>query len=177
MGDRFGLLEQGRWILHSSTDEDQPTRKGIPKMYVADIMTENPVTIRLDGTLREALEKMDMVGCHHLPVLSVDGHLVGVLSERDCRRTHHSPTEMHERNQEDELALNLPVRRIMTPAPIIIEPHAPAEEAARLMLVNHIGCLPVMRGETLIGIVTRSDILMAFMNLQRIANGTTNANQ
>ena len=53
----------------------------------------------------------------------------------------------------------------MTPAPIIVEPNTPAAEAARLMLVNHIGCLPVMRSETLVGIITKSDILMAFMNI------------
>jgi predicted transcriptional regulator len=51
----------------------------------------------------------------------------------------------------------------MTPAPIIIEPHAPVVQAARLMLVNHISSLPVMRSETLVGIVTKSDILVAFM--------------
>ena len=55
----------------------------------------------------------------------------------------------------------------MSPAPIMIEPDATATEAARLMLTHRIGCLPVMRGETLVGIITRSDILIAFMTLQR----------
>jgi acetoin utilization protein AcuB len=54
----------------------------------------------------------------------------------------------------------------MTPAPIIVEPDTSAAEAARLMLVNQISCLPVMRGETLIGILTSSDIFMAFIRCQ-----------
>ena len=140
---------------------------GICNMYVADIMTKNPVIVHLDDTLRVALLKMEEIGCHHLPVVGIDGHLVGIVSERDCRRAIHPPNILRDRHQVDALADNLPVRGIMTPAPIIIEPDAPAEEAARLMLGNHIGCLPVMRSETLIGIITRSDILMAFMNLQR----------
>jgi CBS domain-containing protein len=55
----------------------------------------------------------------------------------------------------------------MTPAPIVVEPEMDADEAARLMLTNHIGCLPVMRSETLVGIVTTSDMLVAFMNLYK----------
>jgi len=39
-------------------------------MNISDIMTHKPVTVRLDHTLRDALETMERVGCHHLPVLS-----------------------------------------------------------------------------------------------------------
>jgi CBS domain-containing protein len=53
----------------------------------------------------------------------------------------------------------------MSPAPIIIEPDSSVEEAARLMLTHHIGCLPVMRGETLVGIITTSDLVIALINL------------
>jgi CBS domain-containing protein len=52
---------------------------------------------------------------------------------------------------------------IMIPAPVVIAPEANAEDAAALMLKRRISCLPVMRDETLVGIVTRSDILMAFI--------------
>ncbi len=136
-------------------------------MNVSDIMTEKPVTIRPSNSLREALEAMDRVGCHHLPVVSADGHVVGILSDRDCRTALNSPHTMRERWQDEGLADHLEVRAIMTPAPIIIEPNASADEAARLMLANHISCLPVMRGETLIGIITTSDILMAFIAMHK----------
>jgi predicted transcriptional regulator len=65
------------------------------------------------------------------------------------------------------------VRSVMTPAPIVIEPDAPVHEAARLMLAAYIRCLPVMRSETLIGIVTTSDLLIAFMNLDKGNEGFT----
>ncbi|HLV34862.1 MAG TPA: CBS domain-containing protein [Spirillospora sp.] len=134
-------------------------------MNVSDIMTANPVTIDQNKTLRDALETMEAVGCHHLPVTGYDGHLIGILSDRDCRTALNSPYILRERWQDDELADRLQVRAMMTPAPIIVEPDAPAAEAARLMLRNHISCLPVMRSETLVGIITTSDILIAFMSM------------
>lgn len=136
-------------------------------MNVVDIMTENPVVIRLDRRLREALELMEENNCKHLPVISRAGHLVGVISDRDCRHALNSPFIMRERWQDESLANNLEVRAVMSAAPIIVEPNDAAAEAARLMLTHRIGCLPVMRSETLVGIITRSDILVAFMNIHR----------
>lgn len=136
-------------------------------MNVLDIMTARPVTIRVDKALRTALELMEEHHCKHLPVLSAGGHLVGVVSDRDCRYALNSPFMNRDHWQEDEVIDRVPIRAVMSPAPIIIEPDALASEAARLMLTHRIGCLPVMRGETLIGIVTRSDILIAFMNVHQ----------
>lgn len=130
-------------------------------------MTRKPATIRLHQSLREALEVMERVPCRHLPVLSADGHLIGIVSDRDCRTALNSPYIMREKWQDEELVNHMKVRMMMTPAPIVVAPEAPAEEAARLMLNNKISCLPVMRDETLIGIVTTSDIVRAFMNGRR----------
>lgn len=134
-------------------------------MNVLDIMTANPITIKLNASLGEALELMEMHDFKHLPVLSLEGHLVGILSDRDCRQALNSPYTLRERWQDEVLITQLQVRAMMSPAPIIIEPNASAAEAARLMLTHQVGCLPVMRGESLVGIVTRSDILVAFMTM------------
>lgn len=136
-------------------------------MNVSDMMTPKPVTIRLHSTLREALELMDRSKCHHLPVLSSDNHLIGIVSDRDCRTALNSPHILRERWQDEELVNRLQARAIMTAAPIVIAPDAPAEDAAKLMLENGISCLPVMRDETLVGIVTRSDILRAFIQARQ----------
>ena len=136
-------------------------------MHVARIMTEKPVTILRNQTLGQALESMEAIGCHHLPVVSAEKHLVGMLSERDCLTALNLPYAMRDQWHECPLASDVLVRTVMTPAPIVIEPDTPADEAARLMLVNYIGCLPVMRGETLVGIVTQTDILMTFMSIHK----------
>ncbi len=134
-------------------------------MNVFDIMTTNPITIRLNASLGEALQLMEEHDFKHIPVLSLEGHLIGILSDRDCRQALNSPYILRERWQDEALISQLQVRAMMSPAPIIIEPNASAAEAARLMLTHQIGCLPVMRGESLVGIVTRSDILVAFMTM------------
>jgi acetoin utilization protein AcuB len=136
-------------------------------MNVSDIMTVKPTVILQDDTLDVALHLMDQVGCHHLPVLSSDGHLVGILSDRDCRKALNLPLIQQEHWKDQDMAEQIPIRSLMSPAPIIVEPDAPAEEAVRLMLVNRISSLPVMRSETLVGIITKSDILTAFMRLSQ----------
>jgi acetoin utilization protein AcuB len=142
-------------------------------MNVANVMTANPITINQEDTLRDALEIMERVGCRHLPVLSSDRHVVGIISDRDCRTALNSPYVQQELWQDEKLANRLQVRTIMTPAPIIVEPDTLADEAARLMLENTISCLPVMRGETLIGIVTTSDILFAFVRMNQQTQKTS----
>lgn len=136
-------------------------------MNVIDVMTNNPITIRGDKSLRAALELMHEHQIKHLPVLSNQSHLIGVISDRDCRHALNSPFILRERWQDEELTRTVQVRSVMSPAPIVVEPQMPADEAARLMLTHRIGCLPVMRGESLVGIVTRSDMLVAFMNIHR----------
>lgn len=134
-------------------------------MNVAEIMTVKPVTIRFNGTLGQALALMEQVGCRHLPVLSAESHLIGIVSDRDCRLALNSPHLLHERWQDDAVTKNTSVAAIMTPAPIVVEPSASVYEATRLMLNNHISALPVMKGESLVGIVTTSDLLLAFLRM------------
>ena len=134
-------------------------------MNVSDVMTPNPTVILSTTTIASALEVMRNLGCHHLPVLSAEKHLIGILSFHDCQRALSDPLKHNRPIVNEALANMLPASSVMTAAPIIVEPNAPANEAARLMLEHFIGCLPVMRGETLVGIVTRSDLLMAFMQL------------
>ncbi len=136
-------------------------------MNVQDIMTPNPITVHQGDTVREALGLMERNHCHHLPVIGWDGHLLGIVTEHDIRVALNSPYLPHDQAIDRELASQIQVRAIMTPAPIIVEPSACADEAARLMLLRHISCLPVMLSETLIGIVTDSDILKAFMKLHK----------
>ena len=136
-------------------------------MNVSDVMTAHPTTISPKATIAQALKTMEEIGCHHLPVISAEKHLIGILSVGDCQQALGKPLTKNSPPHNAPLAGVIRVSLVMTPAPIIVEPDAPAYEAARLMLEHFIGCLPVMRGETLVGIVTRSDLLMAFMALSQ----------
>lgn len=143
-------------------------------MHVADIMTSTPITIEQGASITRAFQLMLDNEYQQLPVLSENGHLVGVIHQRDCRCALGLP-EPRATNCGTEMPIetrisppkNLWVQHYMQPAPIIVEPETPVHEAARLMTTHHVRALPVMRGETLVGIVTVSDLLIAFMRLLR----------
>jgi acetoin utilization protein AcuB len=143
-------------------------------MNVVDIMTHNPITVMGDQPIVKALALMASHGCKHLPVLSRSHHLVGVISDRDIRYALESPFTQENDWAQHQTAHHIKISTVMTAAPIIVEPQAPAEHAAELMLSHSIGCLPVMRAETLVGIITRSDILIAFINIQQRASARNN---
>jgi acetoin utilization protein AcuB len=152
--------------------------KGLP-LNVIEMMTQNPVTIRVDDVLRTALEKMEFHQIHHLPVLSASRHLVGILSDRDCRLALNSPF-VERAYWQNDVVETVTVRQVMTPAPITVSPDTTAYEATRLMLTHRVGCLPVMNDETLVGILTRSDLLIAAISVQRhyeklLQNGSQDA--
>jgi CBS domain-containing protein len=136
-------------------------------MNVSDMMTAKPITIHQDKPLQAALEILEANNFHHLPIINSERQLVGILTKRDIRAALKSPFILRETWQNEAAIIRLPVRAVMTPAPIVVEPEADADEAVRLMLNNHISCLPVVRSETLVGIITTSDVFSAFRMLYR----------
>lgn len=128
-------------------------------MEVARIMIHKPPTVKSTAKLRLALELMDKHGHRYLPVVSADNHLIGIISNRNCRVALHLPVLQRELWETHEAIDRLRIRDVMTPAPIVAEPHMAVQDAVSLMLNNHVGCLPVMRCETLVGIVTVADVL------------------
>ena len=138
-------------------------------MKVCDLMTQQPVTIQQEATLRAALEMMEQIGCHHLPVVNHLGTLVGIITSHDCRQALNLPLLTRHHWQDNKLLDRLPVTAVMTLAPRVVQEYTLVEEAVDLMLDNHIGCLPVMRGKTLVGIVTTTDFLRAFAKLKHLS--------
>jgi acetoin utilization protein AcuB len=133
-------------------------------MLVRDVMTKNPITVSPQDNLRTAIEKMALVGCRRLPVVA-EGQLVGIVADLDVREALNSPIILRERWQDEELMDNALVEACMTPNPITVEPTTPVIEAARLMRDRKVGGLPVMENDTLVGIVTETDLLDALIEL------------
>jgi CBS domain-containing protein len=87
------------------------------------------------------------------------GELVGVVSERDLLRASLSELSEH-RDAERRMFLHVvEISRVMSSPPVVIGPDATIREAALLMADRKIGCLPVVEGGRLIGIVTETDVL------------------
>ncbi len=133
-------------------------------MKVQEIMTPNPVTLTPGNTLRDAKHLADERGLRRFPVVS-GGKLTGILTDRDLREAGLSTAVVHERRYSDYIMERILVGGIMSHELVTVSPEAPVEEAARLILEHKIGGLPVVQGEELVGIITETDILRAFIDL------------
>lgn len=117
-------------------------------------MTREVVTVPPSAAVAEALELMRTHNIRHLPVLD-GGRIVGVATDRDLRPA----------LDPEDGAAGAVVEEIMTSAPIVVSPDTPVESAAALLSEHRIGCLPVLEDDALVGILTRSDLLRAFVEL------------
>jgi acetoin utilization protein AcuB len=131
-------------------------------MLVGDIMQRDPITVGPDTALPEAVRLMSQRGIRHLPVVAY-GQLVGIVSDRDVKRAMASPATSLERHELQYLLERLRLREIMSAGVITIGPMMAVEEAARLMVQEKIGALPVTEAGELVGIVTETDVLRLFV--------------
>lgn len=122
-------------------------------------MTEDVVTIRSNTTLPEAHELMKSAKVRRLPVVENNGRLLGILTLSDIHKAQPSAATTLTVWELNYMLAALKVKKIMTPNPITISPNHTIGDAARLMLENRIGGLPVVdEAGKLVGIITESDI-------------------
>lgn len=136
-------------------------------MLVEKRMNSDPITVGPQDSFRHAVNLVRQRGIRHLPVVD-GGRLVGIVTDRDIRRASPSPATSLEVHELHYLLEKLKVCDIMTAKVITVTPETPIEEAARLMLHHRIGSLPVLRGSELVGIITETDILRAFVDVMGI---------
>ena len=128
---------------------------------VRDIMPEKMVTISAGDTLSTVEDIMTLGHVRHMPVVR-GGKLVGVVSERDLLRTSLSRLSEFGDLQRRAFLQGIEIARVMSTPPIVISPDDSVEEAARVMCLHKIGCLPVLDGEELLGLITETDVLGYF---------------
>ena len=133
-------------------------------MKVRDLMTPSPTTVSPDLPVLEARELMAKHRFRHLLVVE-EGSLQGVITDRDIRLNLPSQATSLSVWELNYLLARLTVGTVMTKAVVMVEPAREAVEAARLMLDHKIGCLAVTEGNRVVGIVTESDFLRAFVQL------------
>jgi len=132
-------------------------------MLVRSRMTSHVHTVAPDTTLAEALAVTRQHRIRHLPVMQ-DERLVGLLSDRDLRLA--IPPAWAVEHEELLAALHQrTVAEVMVTSLITVSSDTPIEDAAKLLHTHRIGCLPVVDGEALAGILTETDLLRAFTEL------------
>jgi acetoin utilization protein AcuB len=135
--------------------------------YIKENMQKNPITISPEATFYEARAIIRDKGIRHLPVVDKNHHLVGLVADRDIREAAPSDATSLSVHELHYLLGKLKVSAFMIPKNklITITPETIIERAVQLMQEHKVGCLPVVEGETLIGIITETDILGFLVDL------------
>lgn len=137
-------------------------------MKIRSVMSTHVVTVSPETTLKDAAARLIRYGVSGLPVVDDSGHLVGVLSEADILAKEVGPSPragMLAWLIGDPKRLQLDARTVadaMTSPALTIGPERTAREAAVRMLADDVNRLPVIDGDTLVGIVSRADLVRAF---------------
>ncbi|KUO50142.1 MAG: hypothetical protein APF76_06690 [Desulfitibacter sp. BRH_c19] len=132
-------------------------------MLVEEIMTKKVITISSNTNIYDALKLVNNHRIRHLPV-ALDEKIVGIVSDRDLRDAKPSTLE----GENISLIQSITVDQIMNTEVITAHPLDSVDEAARLLYHNRIGCLPVINGGNLVGIITHGDLIRALVELMGV---------
>ena len=134
-------------------------------MLVYERMSRHPMTVTPNTPVEQALKRMHDEKVRRFPVVDDDGKLVGIVSDKDLLYAAPSPATSLSIFELHYLYSRITVSQVMTREVITVEESDPIEEAARIMVDNKIGGLPVMREGKLVGIVTETDIFKTLMEM------------
>ena len=138
-------------------------------MLVKNWMSQNPIIVEPETGVKSAFLLMKKHRIRQLPVVR-DGILIGIVTDRDFRKPE-LPHKFYTTDEVYRLEDKFAVGDIMTMEVITVTELTSIEEAARLLLEHRINGLPVIsENGRLIGIITTSDILGAFLRLYKFEN-------
>jgi CBS domain-containing protein len=132
---------------------------------VREVMQAKIVTISVDESLSTVEDIMRLGGVRHLLVVR-GGKLVGVVSQTDLLRMSLSTLNSEGNDYRRAFLQALDVSQAMSSPPITVEAYATMEKVAMSMARHKIGCLPVLDGDDLVGMVTTTDVLSHFAGVQ-----------
>jgi len=126
---------------------------------VQDLMQKDVVTLQIDDHLDLVSDIMSLGRIRHMPVLG-NNLVVGVVSQRDLFRAGISSVLQFRPSTEREWLAKISVREVMSKPVMTVEPGDPIREAIEQMVRMKIGCLPVVDGGTLVGLLSETDLLL-----------------
>jgi len=139
-------------------------------MFVADWMTRQVVTVVPGDSVSHAMHAMRERGFKHLPVVR-DGAVVGVISDRDIKTYSPSAATGLDIYEMNYLLAKATVQDAMGKHLVTTTADTPIEDAALVLFEKNIGCLPVVDGDVLIGIITDRDIFRALVDITGVRHG------
>jgi acetoin utilization protein AcuB len=129
-------------------------------MLVEEIMHRNVHSVTPSTSIGDAIHLLKNHQIRHLPVLDGDV-FVGLVTDRDLRSA--SPSSLDPKGLRN--LLHRPVSEVMIRQVITAHPLDFFEDAARVLYEHRIGCLPILEGEKLVGILTETDILRRLIEI------------
>ncbi len=136
-----------------------PPARPLRPAEVRDLMTEHVFTLQPLDDLEALYDLMDAHHVRHVPIVDRDGDLVGLVTQRDLARSALGTQDVLPLSVQQEILRRRKVREIMATEVETVEPDENLKTAAEMLLENKIGCLPVVEGEHLVGILTESDFV------------------
>ena len=133
-------------------------------MIVKEVMRTNVVFISSETKITEAKNIMMENKFSKLPVVDY-GKLVGIVTKNDLLKAEPSLATTLDMFEIGYLLSKLTVKKVMMTNVITVSPEEVVEEAARIMVDNEISCLPVVKDDALIGIITESDLFNLFTDM------------
>ena len=134
-------------------------------MIVRDFMTKNPVYTNPKELISTVKNTMDREKISKMPVLDDAGMLIGVITKTDLKKTMPSDATTLDIYELSYLISKMTVEKVMKKNPITIQKDATIEEAAKLMAEKGISSVIVMDGDVLAGILTKSDLFKAVVDM------------
>ena len=133
-------------------------------LTVSEIMTREPYTLGPDSNLAEARQLMAEHHIRHIPVLSNDGSLVGLVSQRDVLAAEDSSV-VSSQQAIDATDRYVALSSVMTSPVQTVDERDSLRGTAMILQKSKVGCLPVLRDGKLVGIITDTDFVAIAINL------------
>lgn len=134
-------------------------------MRVRDLMTRNVHALSPADTMLAAKQLIAERRIRHIPILSESGDFLGLVSQRDILSAGLSRFAEVDESIRQSIDSGLPLAEIMVVDVAVVSPEASVREAAKVLLENKFGCLPVLEGRRLVGILTESDFMKLVVEL------------
>lgn len=131
-------------------------------MKIKSLMIPDPITIHEKASIAEAIELMKLNSIRHLPVVGKNNTLKGFVTLADLKQ-----------GLIPSMLGGVSLSDLMIKKPVTVDPDEDVEIAAQKIYKNKIGGMPVVRGNKLVGIITVTDILGAFINMMGILTASS----
>jgi len=130
-------------------------------MLVEEIMNQNVFTLKENDSVEQAITLINEKKIRHIPIVNDQNNLVGIVTDRDIKEA--SPSSLYVNLNHD--FFTKPVKEIMKKEIVTAHPLDFVEEVAVLFYEHRIGCLPIVKEDLLVGIITQTDVLRTFVEL------------